>query len=234
VRHIGRVDQEHWLQRVSTAWTESLVSTCTNWRRNVDRSSQVRFHSLPKHLCGYATHKSTSPFSGSMQEESKTKATSSEQLDGAIFQTPCLSPPKKYTCASRPVSNSAIISESTASTIDKSPCIAVFRLPGRRRTRRQNAKFWQSFRVKKDKSFWRCLNYALGRQRGGACFKVQVEQVEGTVDDIKGKGKFHEAIWENIHPKRFYLAEEALMCSGPLRDAFGYNSISPTARAILS
>ena len=27
----------------------------------------------------------------------------------------------------------------------------------------------------KDKSFWRRLNYALGKPRGGACFKVQVE-----------------------------------------------------------
>jgi hypothetical protein len=33
----------------------------------------------------------------------------------------------------------------------------------------------------KDRSFWWRLNYAIGNSRGGACFKVQVEQVEGTL-----------------------------------------------------
>ncbi len=37
----------------------------------------------------------------------------------------------------------------------------------------------------------------------------------------------------NIHRKRFYLAEEAPICSGPLRGQFGYNTTTPTARAIL-
>jgi hypothetical protein len=31
----------------------------------------------------------------------------------------------------------------------------------------------------------------------------------------------------------FYLVEEALMCFSPLRGAFGYNLITPIARAIL-
>ena len=56
---------------------------------------------------------------------------------------------------------------------------------------------------------------------GGACFKVQVEQEEGTVEEISGKEDLHEAIWVNIHPKRFYLAKEAPMCSGQLRGIFG-------------
>ena len=55
----------------------------------------------------------------------------------------------------------------------------------------------------KDKSFWRRLNYALGKPRVGACFKVQVEQEEGTVEEISGKDNLHEVIWENIHCKRF-------------------------------
>jgi hypothetical protein len=85
----------------------------------------------------------------------------------------------------------------------------------------------------KDRSFWRCLNYTLGKPRGGACFKGQVEQEEGTVEEISGKEDLHEAIWENIHRKQFYLAKEAPMCSGQLRGIFRYNSISPTANAIL-
>jgi hypothetical protein len=85
----------------------------------------------------------------------------------------------------------------------------------------------------KDTSFWWRLNYALGKPRRGACFKVQVEQAEGTVEEISGKEDLHEAIWENIHRKRFYLAEEAPMCSGSLRGIFGYNSVTPIAKAIL-
>jgi len=85
----------------------------------------------------------------------------------------------------------------------------------------------------KDKSFWRRLNYALGKPRGGVCFKVQVEHAEGTVEEISGKEDLHEAIWENIHRKRFYLAKEAPMFSGPLRGIVGYNSVTPTAKTIL-
>ncbi len=84
----------------------------------------------------------------------------------------------------------------------------------------------------KDMSFWRRLNYALGKPRGGACFKVQVEQVEGPVKEINSKEEIQKAIWDNNHRKRFYLAEEAPICSSPLRGAFGYNSVTPTAKAI--
>ena len=53
------------------------------------------------------------------------------------------------------------------------------------------------------------------------------------MEEISGKEDLHEAIWENIHRKRFYLAEEAPMCSGPLRGLFGYNSVTLIAKAIL-
>ncbi len=61
---------------------------------------------------------------------------------------------------------------------------------------------------------------------------MQVEQTEGTVEEISGKEDLHEVIWENIHRKQFYLAEEAPMCSSPLRGIFTYNSVTPTANAI--
>ncbi len=85
----------------------------------------------------------------------------------------------------------------------------------------------------KDRSFWRLLNYALGKPRGGACFKVQVNQGDGTVQKYAEKEQLQEAIWNNIHRKRFYLAEEAPLCSGLLRGSFGYNAVSPIARMIL-
>jgi hypothetical protein len=86
----------------------------------------------------------------------------------------------------------------------------------------------------KDKSFWRCINYILGKPRGGSYFKVQVEQEDGTVIEHSTQEDLQNAIWTNIHRKRFYLAEEAPLCSGPLGGQFGYNTITPTARAILA
>jgi hypothetical protein len=53
------------------------------------------------------------------------------------------------------------------------------------------------------------------------------------VDKINGKGNLHKTIRANIHREHFYLAKEAPMCSGPFRVAIGYNSVSPTATAIL-
>jgi hypothetical protein len=47
------------------------------------------------------------------------------------------------------------------------------------------------------------------------------------------KEHLQEAIWNNIHRKRFYLAEEAPLCLGPLQGSFGYNAVSPAARMIL-
>jgi hypothetical protein len=86
----------------------------------------------------------------------------------------------------------------------------------------------------KDKSFWQRINYVLGKQRGGSCFKVQVEQEDGTVIEHSTQEDLQNAIWANIHRKRFYLAEEVPICSGPLRGQFGYNAITPTAWTILA
>ena len=42
------------------------------------------------------------------------------------------------------------------------------------------------------------------------------------------------AIFENVHQKQFYLVEEDPICNGYLRQEFGYNTISPTAQAVLN
>ncbi len=55
------------------------------------------------------------------------------------------------------------------------------------------------------------------------------EQEDGTVIEHSSQEDLQNAIWTNIHRKRFYLAEEAPLCSGPLRGQFGYNAITPTA-----
>ena len=86
----------------------------------------------------------------------------------------------------------------------------------------------------KERCFWRRINYALGKPRGGACFKVQVERGDGDVDEFVEKEALHRAIWDNIHKKRFVLAEDAPLCQRPLRGMFGYCAVSITAQSILS
>ncbi len=88
-------------------------------------------------------------------------------------------------------------------------------------------------RHKKDKSFWRRMSYSLGRPRGGACFRVQVEQADSTVQEYSGQDDLQWAMWRNIHEKRFHLAELAPLCSGQLRGIFGYNAICQTSHEIL-
>ena len=85
----------------------------------------------------------------------------------------------------------------------------------------------------KDKSFWRRMSYALGAPRGGACFRVQVGQPDGTVEESTGQENLQEAIRNNIHKKCFHLAESAPLCSGNLRGTFGYNAICQTLQEIL-
>jgi hypothetical protein len=42
-----------------------------------------------------------------------------------------------------------------------------------------------------------------------------------------------EAIWDNIHRKRFHLAESAPLCQEPFHGTFGYNAICDTSQKIL-
>ena len=77
----------------------------------------------------------------------------------------------------------------------------------------------------KDKQFWWRMAYAMGRQRGGSCFRVQVTQEGETTEEFKGQAKLQRAIWDNIHQKRFHLAESAPICQRALRRTFGYNAI---------
>ncbi len=85
----------------------------------------------------------------------------------------------------------------------------------------------------KDKGFWKRISYTLGKSRGGACFKVQVAQANGLVQEYSGQEDLQKAIWSNIHEKRFHLAESAPLCSGTLRGTFEYNAICQTSCKIL-
>jgi len=84
-----------------------------------------------------------------------------------------------------------------------------------------------------DRSFWRQLNYTCGKARTPPPTSVQVEGSNGTVIEHTTETTVNNAIWTDIHHKRFHLAEEAPVCQGQLRQDLGYNAVSETARAIL-
>lgn len=87
----------------------------------------------------------------------------------------------------------------------------------------------------KDRSFWRRLNYAMGKNKRGRGVRVVHSEDEFGADPIEHNTKagVEDAIWNEIHKKRFFLAEEAPICQGKLRGDFGYCAISPTAKAVL-
>ena len=86
----------------------------------------------------------------------------------------------------------------------------------------------------KDRSFWSRHNYSMGKKQGGSVRSVQIERGQGEIEEATTQQTVHEAIWNEIHRKRFYLAEQAPICKGTLRGDFGYTAFSPTARKILA
>jgi hypothetical protein len=87
----------------------------------------------------------------------------------------------------------------------------------------------------KDRSFWRRINYVMGKARNGSVRRVLVENdAEGTLTEFITKEAVEEAIFNNIHRMRFYLAEAAPACNGRLRGLFGYNAATVTAERILN
>jgi hypothetical protein len=86
---------------------------------------------------------------------------------------------------------------------------------------------------KKDKAFWRRLNYTLEKHvRGQSVWAVQVEDGAGGVLDFNTEEAVQEAIFNKVHRKQYNLAEEAPICQGALCGQFGYTATSPTARSV--
>ena len=82
----------------------------------------------------------------------------------------------------------------------------------------------------KNKAFWHRLNYALGKHvRGTSVRMVQVKDDIGGVLDFDTEEAVQEAIFNEVHRKRYNLAEEDPICQGALHGQFGYTGTSPTA-----
>ncbi len=73
-----------------------------------------------------------------------------------------------------------------------------------------------------------------GKPRGDSPTTVKVEGPNDSVFEHVTQASVQEAIWSDIHHKQFYIAEEAPICNWKLCRKFGYNTISPTAWAILA
>jgi hypothetical protein len=86
----------------------------------------------------------------------------------------------------------------------------------------------------KDWALCQWLNYALGKHiRSRSVWAVQVEDSAGRAINYKTKESVQEAIFNEIHWKRYNLAEEVPICQGVVRGQFGYISTSPMAQTVL-
>ncbi len=82
--------------------------------------------------------------------------------------------------------------------------------------------------------FWRRLNFALGKHiRGRSVRAVQVEDGASGVIDYKTEEGVQEEIFNEVHQKRYNLAEDAPICQGELRGQFGFILTSPTTKTVL-
>lgn len=85
----------------------------------------------------------------------------------------------------------------------------------------------------RQRDFWKTMKGTMQQQSGRSVQSVQVEQENGEVVEHVNQGDIEEAIWTNIHRRRFYLAEEAPICQGTLRGEFGYSANTAASRAVL-
>jgi hypothetical protein len=88
----------------------------------------------------------------------------------------------------------------------------------------------------KNRGVWRRLNKVMGKPCSELVRRVLVEnkEQEGMSIENNTKESVQEAIFDNIHRKRFFLAEAAPICNGILWEQFGYNTNTKTARKVLS
>eukprot|EP00956_Cyclotella_meneghiniana_P008123 scaffold10809_cov23-Cyclotella_meneghiniana.AAC.2 len=77
------------------------------------------------------------------------------------------------------------------------------------------------------------MNYAMSKRAGRSVTMVQRETTDGGVEEAQTQDEVEHMIWEEIHGKRFYLAEQAPICKGRLRGDFGYMANTEAARKVL-
>eukprot|EP00956_Cyclotella_meneghiniana_P022017 scaffold40896_cov41-Cyclotella_meneghiniana.AAC.6 len=86
----------------------------------------------------------------------------------------------------------------------------------------------------KERSFWRRMNFAMSKRSGRSVTMVQRETSDGGLEEARTQEEVEHMVWEEIHGKRFYLAEQAPICKGRLRGDFGYMANTNAAKAVLA
>lgn len=64
--------------------------------------------------------------------------------------------------------------------------------------------------------------------------RVQVRESDGAIREATTQREVEDSIWNEIHGKRFYLAEQAPICQGRLRGDFGYMANTKATREVLA
>jgi hypothetical protein len=74
----------------------------------------------------------------------------------------------------------------------------------------------------------------MGQKKGRSVRVVQRVREDGTTQEATTQSEVENMIWDEIHGKRFYLAEQAPICKGWLRGEFGYMANTEAARQVLN
>jgi hypothetical protein len=85
----------------------------------------------------------------------------------------------------------------------------------------------------KQRLFWRWLNFVTGKKHTRCATSVQVKEQPGIFSELSTKETVEDAIFREVHDKRYTLAKEAPICSGKLFDNFGYGANTPASKAVL-
>ena len=88
--------------------------------------------------------------------------------------------------------------------------------------------------LEKIQACWRGIHSAMKRNWVQSVQSVQVEQDDGAIQEFSGQQAVQDAIWENIDRQWFYLAEQAPICGGGIREDFGYNSDTVATDQVLN
>jgi hypothetical protein len=102
-----------------------------------------------------------------------------------------------------------------------------------KKNKKAEQQILEIIRRERERAFWRRLNYTMGKKRGRGVSAVQVKQADGTTYEATGQREVEDTIWNEIHGKRFYIAEQAPICQGRLRGDFGYMANNVAGRAVL-
>ena len=74
----------------------------------------------------------------------------------------------------------------------------------------------------------------MGKPKGRSARVVSAEAIDGEVEEFQGQSAVEKAIFDGIHNKRFYLAEQLPICKGSMREAFGYLATTIAAQQVLA